>query len=674
MKTAEEQSVDWLKRTLSSNFKERSTIFSNIRSGSIDVKACLEEILEPLGVPYTINSEDWSSIINISAEISISGSFNPKDLTVQFVIEVNWLGNTFTSDTFKEVVPLVNLKEYQPVLAKAVAQAKKLSDGIIGRMKGHSKSKLLTTLIKSRLKEMNASAISNDIKVSTCGSDCYKIGYPFSVMLSAAVKATLHNYVEQIDSLVGTIQTATAIKHIGWLKFINIRGYNRNLFQQGMSKNPVWTGEVRQIQYPTPGIAAEEFANIRKDLIPAAILGVLDECGYNYYAQDNDIYIVLTEDTKIVFSNSKIYYNTKYSYLCRNDKIIGDRYEMQDKDFIILLRVIAAVPEDSIALLGRSVSFKNLIDNLFGKVVPESLLPDYCLFRYQPKGFDVGNDIIIFRNNIPTESEDESIDSIALVIPHRGRYYTNYFNLLTNLESFHKLLTDPHVCAEGMTSNDVILPDDVLAAEIAVKFNGADDLSEIFASCNPYTIYLSAFDTRNAFSMRAMFKDCWQLVILDVSNFNTSKVVDMSEMFHGCSGVIEFDVSGFDTSKVTSMSGMFYNCCSLITLDVSNFDTSNVRDMSGMFYNCRNLTTLDVSNFDTSNVKDMSGMLEECYYLSELNLSGWNLQNLQKKKEMFRVCYNLKTIIMRGCTADTVSLIKAQVAADGVKGVKIITK
>ena len=44
-------------------------------------------------------------------------------------------------------------------------------------------------------------------------------------------------------------------------------------------------------------------------------------------------------------------------------------------------------------------------------------------------------------------------------------------------------------------------------------------------------------------------------------------------MFRNCKDIIEMDLSDFNTSEVTTMLRMFHTCSSLISLNLSNFDT-----------------------------------------------------------------------------------------------------
>ena len=54
-----------------------------------------------------------------------------------------------------------------------------------------------------------------------------------------------------------------------------------------------------------------------------------------------------------------------------------------------------------------------------------------------------------------------------------------------------------------------------------------------------------------------------------------------------------------------SMNQMFRNCSNLISLDISNFVTSSVKSMETMFYGYYKLISLDLSNFDTSSLTSM---------------------------------------------------------------------
>ena len=146
----------------------------------------------------------------------------------------------------------------------------------------------------------------------------------------------------------------------------------------------------------------------------------------------------------------------------------------------------------------------------------------------------------------------------------------------------------------------------------------------------------------NATSCLFMFRNCWRLESLDLSNFDTSQVTEMGGMFFWCVTLKSLNLSFFNTSKVTSMFNMFRNCYSLTQLDVSNFNTSKVISMNAMFSGCSKLISLDLSSFDTSNVAELSEMFRGCSKLSTIYVSNkWSIARIASSYKMFTGCINL---------------------------------
>ena len=104
------------------------------------------------------------------------------------------------------------------------------------------------------------------------------------------------------------------------------------------------------------------------------------------------------------------------------------------------------------------------------------------------------------------------------------------------------------------------------------------------------------FDGLNSKDMN-IIKIKWDDIILTTRN-----------MFKNCYNITEIDLSNFDISKVKDISKMFFNCTSLASLNLSNFKTSLVKDMSYMFYACQSLISLNLSKFNTLEVINMNNM------------------------------------------------------------------
>ena len=214
------------------------------------------------------------------------------------------------------------------------------------------------------------------------------------------------------------------------------------------------------------------------------------------------------------------------------------------------------------------------------------------------------------------------------------------------------------------------------------------DMSLMFRECrNLLTLDLGGFDTANVTDMSEMFHHCSNLTELNVGGFDTANVTDMTEMFSNCSGLAELDISGWDTANVTSMCSMF-SSCRMSFLDVSGWNTSNVTDMSYMFFlsytieeldvsgwdttnvtnmralfaGCRYLTELDVSGWDTAKVTDMNGVFSDCELLTELDVGGWNTAKVTDMSSMFLKCYALTTVDVSGF--DTANVTNMEVMFD----------
>lgn len=219
------------------------------------------------------------------------------------------------------------------------------------------------------------------------------------------------------------------------------------------------------------------------------------------------------------------------------------------------------------------------------------------------------------------------------------------------------------------------------------------------------SVDLSVFDTSGMRSMASMFSGCKKLTALDLSGFDTSNVTNMDWMFHSCSSLHKLNLTSFDTSKVTSMCWMFNACSSLDGLDLSTFDTSNVTNMDGMFKGCSSLHVLDLSIFNTTKVKVINNMFSGCSSLQELDLSWFDMSNIYLNNweravanylnmpsitmgrmnrgfgrsinqyslfGMFYGCTTLRTIVMHGCSGDTVTKVRLALKLAGLTGVEIV--
>lgn len=145
-------------------------------------------------------------------------------------------------------------------------------------------------------------------------------------------------------------------------------------------------------------------------------------------------------------------------------------------------------------------------------------------------------------------------------------------------------------------------------------------------------------------SMYALFRDCTNLVSLDLTGLDTSQVTTMTHLFSGCKKLTDLNLTGFQTDSVVSMQYVFYKCAGLTTVDLSSFHTDNVVNMEGMFDGCSGLTSLDVTHFKTGKVTNMKNMFQSCSKLKTLDLSGFDTSKVEQFFCMFNACHGLESL------------------------------
>ncbi|EAD0071237.1 BspA family leucine-rich repeat surface protein [Listeria monocytogenes] len=245
-----------------------------------------------------------------------------------------------------------------------------------------------------------------------------------------------------------------------------------------------------------------------------------------------------------------------------------------------------------------------------------------------------GNFSSYFRNNIFTVLESVRIEgsNLSRVTSFALAFYGSGIEKViirdNNYPTAPSLLT-----TEGMFKNCSNLMEVDLSG---LDTSAVTTMWDMFSSCRALEeLDVSHFDTSSVTNMSYMFYDNRNLEVLDVSNLDTSSVTNMYAMFEDCTSLEELDVSHFDTSSVTDMYRVFNGCEKLKKLDVSNFDTSSATAMVQMFRNCSALEKLDVSNFNTSLVTDMRAMFAGCTSFEALDVSNFDTSSVTNMAAMF---------------------------------------
>ena len=124
----------------------------------------------------------------------------------------------------------------------------------------------------------------------------------------------------------------------------------------------------------------------------------------------------------------------------------------------------------------------------------------------------------------------------------------------------------------------------------------------------------------------------------------STKLKNCNGMFKNCTNLISIDLDSFDSSDVENMEEMFCECRNLISINLDLLNTKKLTNMKKMFCCCESLKKLNISSFETNNVTDMSSMFLNCYNLNEIYFLTLNTNNLQNMSQMFKGCHNLKNL------------------------------
>jgi len=155
---------------------------------------------------------------------------------------------------------------------------------------------------------------------------------------------------------------------------------------------------------------------------------------------------------------------------------------------------------------------------------------------------------------------------------------------------------------------------------IKLKTNGTGDIN-IFSQYFPkgnYPNIIIINDKINYTNDKITYKYNFENNINNITLIWNKPQTTANNLFRSCYNIFEIDLSNFDTSQVINMESMFSDCSSLYSLRLSNFNTSKVNNMKSMFSGCSKLTSLDLSNFNTSKVTSMEFMFSRCSSLYSL--------------------------------------------------------
>jgi len=141
----------------------------------------------------------------------------------------------------------------------------------------------------------------------------------------------------------------------------------------------------------------------------------------------------------------------------------------------------------------------------------------------------------------------------------------------------------------------------------------AADKTHVYEDAGTYTVSITGqFGGLNMYRASQEERD----TLVEFVNWGTSEVNGLYRYFYFCTKMVYSatdapDLTSLTASNGTQMREMFRDCEDVVTLDLSGWtNTSNITSMIYAFYDCESLQTLNLTGWDTSNV---SNLVSACY-------------------------------------------------------------
>ena len=99
------------------------------------------------------------------------------------------------------------------------------------------------------------------------------------------------------------------------------------------------------------------------------------------------------------------------------------------------------------------------------------------------------------------------------------------------------------------------------------------------------------------------------------------QLTSMLELFKDCRNLIEIDLSSFDGSKLENVNSVFENCNNLVFTNLNLKNGNMIQSMDNCFSGCNNLKDVDLTDFKPQKNVSIQNMFKSCAKLNYVDLS-----------------------------------------------------
>ena len=112
----------------------------------------------------------------------------------------------------------------------------------------------------------------------------------------------------------------------------------------------------------------------------------------------------------------------------------------------------------------------------------------------------------------------------------------------------------------------------------------------------------------NLKSLNYFFKNCKELIKVNLTNLKMEEVTSMDSTFSGCSKLNEISLEGINTINLMNMDYTFENCSELRNINLSPIKTSETTRIESIFSGCEKLERINISSFINLNDNMFNGI------------------------------------------------------------------
>ena len=197
------------------------------------------------------------------------------------------------------------------------------------------------------------------------------------------------------------------------------------------------------------------------------------------------------------------------------------------------------------------------------------------------------------------------------------------------------------------------------------KADSPFDAFQMFRNCrNLVEIDLAGMGRVEILNAESMFDFCFRVRRINLGNLDFGLAQSINAMFEECAELVEINLGSTRPHCARTADHMFDGCRALRSIDFSGWEGVRITSAAHMFRRCEHLVRLDLSGLNLRELTNGASMFEGCSSLESVDLSGMNLggvEHMQLVAGMFKGCGRLREVVLRGCTSLTGDIVAEEV-------------